>query len=244
MAQSMRFGESIDIAHDTARAFDPKEFMAATSHGRTVRLYDKGDVIFRQADAADAVFYIGKGKIKITVASHRGKAAVVGLLEAGDFLGEGCLTGQARRLSTATALTKCAVTRVDKAEMIRILEAEPSLRGLFTKHLLARNSRLEEDLADQVFNSSERRLARTLLLLANVGKEAPSQPVALEIDQGTLAEIVGTTRPRVSHFMNKFRKLGFISYDNRQLQVHESLSSVVLPPDDRRWETCSIDDHP
>jgi CRP/FNR family cyclic AMP-dependent transcriptional regulator len=214
-------------------SFDPKAFPASMSRGHAVGLHDKGGVIFQQAADADAVFFIGEGKIKLTVASRQGKTAVVGILGPGDFLGVGCLADQPRRLATATALTKCEVTRVGKGEMIRLLEADATFRELFTAHLLTRNSRIEEDLADQFFNSSERRLARTLLLLANVGQETVPQPIAMRIDQGTLAEIVGTTRPRVSHFMNKFRKLGFISYDSRHLQVHRSLSSVCHPADAR-----------
>ena len=184
-------------------------------------------MVFRQEGPADAVFYIQKGKIKLTVSSRPGKEAVVAILGVGEFFGEGCLIGQPLRLSTARAMVESEVTRVAKNEMIRVLHAEPAFGELFIAHLLTRNSRVEADLVDQLFNSSEKRLARTLLLLANFGKEGGPQPITTQISQETLAEIIGTTRPRVSHFMNKFRKLGFISY-NGHLQVHSSLLSVVL----------------
>ncbi|MDP2334638.1 MAG: Crp/Fnr family transcriptional regulator [Reyranella sp.] len=211
-------------AHST---FDPKAFLATVSHGRSVAEYHKGGVVFLQSSPADAVFYIQKGKIKIVVASKQGKEAVVALLGPGEFFGEGCLIGQPQRLATARALVDSEVTRVGKAEMIRVLHAEPSFGELFIAHLLTRNSRVEEDLVDQLFNSSEKRLARTLLLLANFGKEGGPQPITTPMSQETLAEIIGTTRPRVSHFMNKFRNLGFINY-NGHLQVHSSLLSVLL----------------
>ena len=208
-------------------AFDPKVFLATVGHGRTVTKHRKGDMVFQQADPADAVFYIRKGKIKIVVTSKQGKEAVVGILEPGEFFGEGCLIGQPLRLATAKAMTESQVVRVSKAEMLHVLHAEPTFAELFMTHLLTRNSRVEEDLVDQLFNSSEKRLARTLLLLANFGKEGGPQPITTPISQETLAEIIGTTRPRVSHFMNKFRKLGFIDY-NGHLQVHSSLLSVLL----------------
>ncbi len=207
--------------------FDAKAFLATVSHGRTIATYRKNAVVYVQASAADAVFYIQKGKVKIAVASNRGKEAVVAILGAGEFFGEGCLIGQPLRLATARALVESEIMRVGKAEMIRVLHAELAFGELFMAHLMTRNSRVEEDLVDQLFNSSEKRLARTLLLLANFGKEGGPQPITTPISQETLAEIVGTTRPRVSHFMNKFRKLGFISY-NGHLQVHSSLLSVVL----------------
>ena len=207
--------------------FDPKTFLATVNHGRTVSTYRKGAVVYRQADAADDVFYIQDGKVKIVVTSKQGKEAVVGILGPGEFFGEGCLIGQPLRLATAKTLTESAIMRVDKAEMLRVLHAEPAFGELFTAHLLTRNSRVEEDLVDQLFNSSEKRLARTLLLLANFGKEGGPQPITLPISQETLAEIVGTTRPRVSLFMNKFRKLGFIDY-NGHLRVHSSLLGVML----------------
>jgi CRP/FNR family cyclic AMP-dependent transcriptional regulator len=207
--------------------FDPKAFLDAVDRGHVVSSYRKDDVVFLQASPADAVFYIHKGKIKIVVTSQQGKEAVVGILGPGEFFGEGCLIGQPVRLATAKALTESDVTRVSKAEMIRILHAEPAFAELFMTHLLARNSRIEEDLVDQLFNSSEKRLARTLLILANFGKDGGPQPITTRISQETLAEIIGTTRSRVSHFMNKFRRLGFIDY-NGHMQVHSSLLSVVL----------------
>jgi CRP-like cAMP-binding protein len=208
-------------------AFDPKTFLATVNHGRTVTEYRAGDVVFLQASPADSVFYIQKGRIKIVVASKQGKEAVVALLGPGEFFGEGCLIGQPLRLSTARAMVASEVMRVSKAEMIRVLHTEPAFGELFTAHLLTRNSRVEEDLVDQLFNSSEKRLARTLLLLANFGKEGGPQPITTRISQETLAEIIGTTRSRVSQFMNKFRKLGFIEY-NGHLQIHSSLLSVIL----------------
>lgn len=212
---------------DKTAAFDPKIFLATVSRGLTVIDLVRGEVVFRQSADADAVFYIQTGKIKIMVTSQQGKEAVVGILGPGEFFGEGCLIGQPLRLATAQAMSESQVARVGKAEMLRVLQAEPTFAELFMTHLLTRNSRIEEDLVDQLFNSSEKRLARTLLLLANFGKEGGPQPITTHISQETLAEIIGTTRPRVSHFMNKFRKLGFITY-NGHLEVHSSLLSVVL----------------
>ena len=215
------------MAKNVESAFDPKLFLATVNRGHTVSDLRKEEVVFRQSDVADAVFYIRKGKVKIVVTSKQGKEAVVGMLGPGEFFGEGCLIGQPLRLATAKAMTESQVVRVSKAEMLHVLHAEPSFAELFMTHLLTRNSRVEEDLADQLFNSSEKRLARTLLLLANFGKEGGPQPITTPISQETLAEIIGTTRPRVSHFMNKFRKLGFIDYNGR-LEVHSSLLSVLL----------------
>lgn len=210
--------------------FDPKTFLRTVSRGRTEATYRKDAVVYRQAGPADAVFYVQKGKIKIAVASKQGKEAVIAILGPGEFFGEGCLIGQPLRLATAKAMVESEVMRVGKTEMIRVLHAEPAFGELFMAHLLTRNSRVEEDLVDQLFNSSEKRLARTLLILANFGKEDGPQPITTPISQATLAEIIGTTRPRVSHFMNKFRKLGFISY-NGHLRIHSSLLSVVLRDD-------------
>ena len=215
------------MARKETSAFDAKAFLATVNHGRSVSDYRRGDVVYLQEKSADAVFYIQKGKIKITVTSKQGKEAVIAILGPDEFFGEGCLIGQPLRLATATAMVESRVMRVDKVEMIRVLHEEASFGELFTAHLLTRNSRVEEDLVDQLFNSSEKRLARTLLLLANFGKEGGPQPITTPISQEMLAEIIGTTRPRVSHFMNKFRKLGFVSY-NGHLQVHSSLLSVVL----------------
>jgi CRP/FNR family transcriptional regulator, cyclic AMP receptor protein len=215
------------MARKTKKTFDPKAFLATVNHGRTVSTYRRDAIVFRQAGPADAVFYIRKGRIKIVVASQQGKEAVVAVLGPGEFFGEGCLIGQPLRLATARAMVDSEIMRVGKAEMVRVLHDEPSFGELFMAHLLTRNSRVEEDLADQLFNSSEKRLARTLLLLANFGKEGEAQPITTKISQETLAEIVGTTRPRVNTFMNKFRRLGFIDY-NGDLKVHNSLLSVIL----------------
>jgi CRP/FNR family cyclic AMP-dependent transcriptional regulator len=215
------------MAKRTLATFDPKTFLATVSRGRTVSDYRPGDVVFLQASPADAVFYVQKGKIKIVVASKQGKEAVIAILGPGEFFGEGCLNGQTQRLSTARAMVDSEVMRVGKAEMVRVLHDEPAFGELFMAHLLTRNSRVEEDLVDQLFNSSEKRLARTLLMLANFGKDGGPQAITTRISQETLAEIIGTTRPRVSHFMNKFRKLGFISY-NGHMEIHSSLLSVVL----------------
>ena len=209
-------------------AFDPKVLLATVNGGRSKFDYRKDGIIFSQGEAADAVFYIHKGKIKIVVTSEQGKEAVVAILGAGEFFGEGCLIAQPLRLATATALVESVVMRVEKAEMICVLHAEPAFAEVFTTHLLNRKNRAEEDLIDQLFNSSEKRLARTLLLLANFGKEGKTEAIETKISQETLAEMVGTTRPRICFFMNKFRKLGLIDYNNDGLRVHNSLLSVVL----------------
>ena len=209
------------------RSFNPKSFLARADGGRSIRRYRKDEIVFSQGSPADAVFYIQKGEVKIAVTSEQGKEAIVAILGAGQFLGEGCLNGQPLRLATATAITETHAMRVTKEEMTRVLHAEPAFAEMFMAHLLTRNSRVEEDLVDQLFNSSEKRLARTLLLLANFGKEGKPEPVITKISQETLADMVGTTRSRVSYFMNKFRKLGFINY-NGDLEVHSSLLNVVL----------------
>jgi CRP-like cAMP-binding protein len=227
MVTGRRAREPEIMAKKAVSTFDPKTFLATVNHGRTISNYAKNAVVFGQAGPADSVFYIHKGRIKLVVESEQGKEAVVALLGPGEFFGEGCLIGQPLRLATARAMVESAVMRVGKAEMIRVLHAEPSFGELFTAHLLMRNSRVEADLVDQLFNSSEKRLARALLMLAHFGKEGGPQPITTPMSQETLAEIIGTTRPRVSHFMNKFRKLGFIDY-NGHLQVHSSLLSVVL----------------
>lgn len=207
--------------------FDPNVFLSKVSGGRTVSEYRKSQIIYTQGDPADAVFYVQKGKAKVTVLSEQGKEAVIAMLGQGDFFGEGCLGGQALRLATVAALAECAIMRIPKSEIIRVIHEEPAFAELFIAHLLARNSRVEEDLVDQLFNSSEKRLARTLLLLANFGKEGEPEPILAKISQETLAEMVGTTRSRVSHFMNKFRQLGLIDY-NGNIKVHRSLLNVVL----------------
>jgi CRP/FNR family transcriptional regulator, cyclic AMP receptor protein len=207
--------------------FDPKVFLSKVNGGRAISDCRKDQIVYRQGDPADSVFYIRSGKVKATVVSEQGKEAVVALLGADDFFGEGCLAGQPLRLSTASAMTQCVIVRIAKADITRVIHEEPAFAELFISHLLARNSRVEEDLVDQLFNSSEKRLARTLLLLANFGKEGRPEPVIAKISQETLAEIIGTTRSRVSFFMNKFRELGLIDY-NGQIEVHSSLLNVVL----------------
>ena len=207
--------------------FDPQAFLATINRGRTVTIHRKNGVIFRQTAAADAVFYVMRGRVKIAVTSKQGKEAVVGIMGPTDFFGEGCLIGQPLRLATAKAMVECEIMRIDKTEMMRLLHEESTFAELFMKHLLTRNSRVEEDLVDQLFNSSEKRLARTLLLLSNFGEDYEPQSITTKISQETLAGIIGTTRPRVSQFMNKFRKLGFITY-NGHLQIHRSLLSVLL----------------
>jgi CRP/FNR family cyclic AMP-dependent transcriptional regulator len=213
------------------QAFDPKALLARAAKGRTLADYAKDRQVFLQGDQADAVFYIHKGKIKLTVVSQQGKEAVVALLGPGDFFGEGCLTGQSQRMASAGAMSDCSITRIEKAGLLRMLREQPAFSELFLRHLLSRNARMEEDLVDQLFNSSEKRLARVLLLLANFGKETDPEPVIPKISQETLAEIVGTTRSRVSFFMNRFRKLGFIRYESKtpsDLEVHSSLLNVIL----------------
>ncbi len=209
------------------RPFDPVEFLETAAKGRVVSAHQKKKVIFAQGDPADSVLYIKKGKIKVTVLSKQGKEAVVAILGVDEFLGEGCLIGQPKRLATATAMTDCVTMRVEKPEILQVLQDEPAFSKMFISHILARNARVEEDLVDQLFNSTEKRLARVLLLLANFGKEGRPEPIIAKISQETLAEMIGTTRSRVSHFMNKFRQMGFIDY-NGHLEVHSSLLSVVL----------------
>ena len=211
----------------TGTRFDPAVFLETAAQGRVVSTHPKRQIIFAQGQLADAVFYIKKGKVKVTVVSKQGKEAVVAILGADEFLGEGCLIGQPKRLATAVAMTECVTMRVEKAEILRVLQDESAFSQMFVSHILARNARIEEDLVDQLFNSTEKRLARVLLLLANFGKEGRPEPISAKISQETLAEMIGTTRSRVSHFMNKFRHLGFIDY-NGHLEVHSSLLSVVL----------------
>jgi CRP/FNR family transcriptional regulator, cyclic AMP receptor protein len=220
------------MATSTNGEFDPKAFLASVGAGRSIAKAREGQVIFSQGDPADALFYIQKGKVKVTTLSSHGKEAVVAILGAGDFFGEGCLAGQPLRISTVAALVDSSIVRLQKAAVIRVLHDEPAFSELFMAYLLARNIRMEADLIDQLFNSSEKRLARLLLLLANFGKDGKPQPVVAKISQETLAEMIGTTRSRVSSFMNKFRRLGFIEY-NGHLEVHSSLLSVVLHDDPR-----------
>jgi CRP/FNR family cyclic AMP-dependent transcriptional regulator len=207
--------------------FDPKDFLEKVGAGKEILEFHKNQKVFEQGDVADTVFYIQNGRVKLTVLSEQGKEAVVAILEPRQFFGEGCMNGHKLRISTATALEDCVIMAITKSAMITTLHDEPKFSELFMAYLLTRNSRIEEDLIDQLFNSSERRLARTLLLLANFGKEGSPQSINPNISQETLAEMIGTTRSRVSHFMNKFRKLGLISY-NGHIEVNNSLLSTVL----------------
>jgi CRP-like cAMP-binding protein len=209
--------------------FDPKTFLARAGVGKTVVNLKKKDAAFSQGDLSDAVFYIQKGKIQLTVVSKIGREATLGILSEGDFFGEGSLAGQALRMGSATAMTDCELLRIAKKEMMIALHRESKLSDLFVEYLLSRNIRYEEDLVDQLFNSSEKRLARILLLLAHFGKEGVPQTVIPKISQETLADMIGTTRSRVSFFMNRFRKLGFVHYNGGSgLQVHSSLLNIVL----------------
>jgi CRP-like cAMP-binding protein len=211
--------------------FDPKTFLSTLNGGRKIEALAKKQTIFAQGDSADAVYYIQEGKVKLTVVSDIGKEATIGILKEGDFFGEGCLTGQRLRLCSATAMTDCSVMKIDKKSMNEVLHREHAFSDMFVGYLLARNIRYEEDLVDQLFNSSEKRLARVLLLLAQFGKDGKPETIIPKMSQETLAEMIGTTRSRVSFFMNKFRKLGFIDYaggSEGRLQVHSSLLNIVL----------------
>jgi CRP/FNR family transcriptional regulator, cyclic AMP receptor protein len=207
--------------------FDPKRFLARAGEGKTISKYRKDEIVFAQGAVADAVFYIQQGKVKLTVASKQGKDAVIAIVGPGDFFGEGCLNGHALRIATTRAVDECVITRLEKGAMIAAIHDEPDFSELFMSHLLTRNGRIEEDLIDQLFNSSEKRLARLLLLLANFGKEGSPQPIVGKFSQEMLAEMIGTTRSRVSFFMNRFRDMGFIDY-NGHIEVRSSLLSVVL----------------
>ena len=215
------------VAAKKLSKFNPTAFLSTMDGGRKIAAFPKKQPIFVQGDSSDAVFYIQKGKVRLTVVSKTGKEATIGILNEGDFFGKGCLTGQALRLCSATAMTDCTVMRIDKESMMEVLHQEHAFSDMFVAHLLTRNIRYEEDLVDQLFNSSEKRLARILLLLAHFGKEGKPEGAIPKISQETLAEMVGTTRPRVNFFMNKFRKLGLIRYDGG-LEVHSSLLNVVL----------------
>ena len=211
-----------------AAPFNPKTFLTQFDGGKTLLQCRKNQVLFSQGDAADAVFYIQEGRVTLTVVSPQGKEAVVAILEPAAFFGESCLTGQLVRMVTATALDKAVIVRIDKAAMIRVLHDQAAFAELFLAYLLSRNVRIQEDLVDQLFNSAEKRLARTLLLLAHFGKEGKPEPVIAKISQETLAEMVGTTRSRVSFFLNRFRKLGFLDYNGGGMHVHSSLINIVL----------------
>jgi len=207
--------------------FNPREFLSRVGSGRVISRYRTNDPIFAQGETANCVFYILSGEVKLSVLSEHGREAVVALLRGDEFFGEGCLAGQKQRIATASAMTDCEIMRIEKEAIVRTLNEEPSFSELFVAHLLHRTIRAEADLVDQLFNSSEKRLARALLLLANFGKEGRPEQILTKISQETLAEMIGTTRSRVSFFMNKFRRLGFISY-NGKIEVHSSLLSVVL----------------
>src|SRR5665213_2331231 len=215
------------VIRPSRAAFDPLGFLSRPNAGKTVEKYEKNQKIFSQGDVADAIFFIQKGKVKITVLSEHGKEAVVGILAAGQFFGESCLDGAKLRTATSHAMEECLITSITKTAMLAALAREPKFAEFFMGYLLSRNSRIEDDLIDQLFNSSEKRLARLLLLLANFGREGGTEPVAVTLSQETLAEMIGTTRSRVSFFMNKFRKKGFISY-NGKIEVHSSLLDAVL----------------
>jgi CRP/FNR family cyclic AMP-dependent transcriptional regulator len=215
------------MASKSGPPFNPKSFLAVVGEGRSIGRYPKDAIIFSQGDPADAVFYIQRGKLKVTIVSEQGREAVVAVLGTNDFFGEGCLAGQARRIATVATMTDSVIVRLEKAAIVRVIQKEPSFSGMFIAHLLARAIRVEADLVDQLFNSSEKRLARMLLLLANFGKDEKPEPILAKISQETLADMIGTTRSRVSFFMNKFRKLGLIDY-NGSIEVRSSLLNVVL----------------
>jgi CRP-like cAMP-binding protein len=209
-------------------SFNPKSFLAKVGNGRSIGKYSKDQVIFSQGDTGDAVFYVQKGKVKITVVSEQGKEAVVVILGPDDFFGEGCLAGQLQRISTVTAMTESVIARLEKEAIVRLIHEKPAFSEMFIAHLLGRTIRVEADLVDQLFNSSEKRLARMLLLLANFGQDSKPEPIIAKISQETLAEMIGTTRSRVSAFMNKFRELGFIDYNGSGIEIHSSLLNAVL----------------
>ncbi len=212
---------------EVVNSFDPLAFLATVGTARTITQCLKDHKIFSAGEPSDAIFYLQKGRVKLTVTSEQGKEAVLAILAPGNFFGEACLTGQTVRMATATSMAPCSILRIEKAEMLRVLQEEHALSGLFISHLLSRNMRVEEDLVDQLFNSSEKRLARALLLLAHYGNAGKPDRVVPEVSQQVLAEMIGTTRSRVSFFMNRFRKLGFIKY-NGGLQVRSSLLNMVL----------------
>jgi CRP/FNR family transcriptional regulator, cyclic AMP receptor protein len=217
------------VAAKKLNKFDTKTFLSTINGGRRIEVFSKQQTIFAQGGSSDAVFYIKEGKVKLTVVSQIGKEATIGILNGGDFFGEGCLTGQPLRLCSATAMTDCSVMKIGKSSMMEVLHREHEFSDMFVAYLLTRNIRYEEDLVDLLFNSSEKRLARILLLLAHFGKEGKAETVVPKISQETLAEMIGTTRSRVSFFMNRFRKLGFIDYDGGTgFQVHSSLLNIVL----------------
>jgi CRP/FNR family transcriptional regulator, cyclic AMP receptor protein len=217
------------VASKKLSTFDPKTFLSTINGGRKIEPFRQKQTIFSQGDSSDTVFYIRDGKVKLTVVSQIGKEATIGILNKGDFFGEGCLTGQPLRLCSATAMTDCSVMKIDKKSMVEVLHQQHAFSDMFVAYLLTRNIRYEEDLVDQLFNSSEKRLARILLLLAHFGKDGKPETLIPKMSQEALAEMIGTTRSRVSFFMNRFRALGFIDYDGGSgLQVHSSLLNIVL----------------
>jgi CRP/FNR family transcriptional regulator, cyclic AMP receptor protein len=216
------------MASNKIQRIEPRTFLASVVAGRSAVKYERGQSIFQQGEAADAVFYIQNGKVQITVISEQGKEGVIGMLEAGEFLGEGCLAGQPLHLASASATVESAIVRIEKDAMIRALHDEPTFSQQFMTYLLSRNVQIEADLVDQLFNSSEKRLARVLLLLAHFGKDAKLEPIIPSINQEILAARVGTTRSRINYFMNKFRQLGFVEYDSGTLKVHSSLLNVIV----------------
>jgi CRP/FNR family transcriptional regulator, cyclic AMP receptor protein len=217
----------VNVGNAVKNSFDPKVFLSKVGNGKTILEFHSNQNVFAQGSVADRIFYIQKGRVKLTVVSEHGKEAVVGILEPGQFFGESCMNGHALRIATTTAMEECVITSITKEAMIELLREEPKFSELFMAYLLTRNGRIQEDLIDQLFNSSEKRLARLLLLLAHFGREGTPQPILVDISQETLAEMIGTTRSRVSFFMNKFRKLGLISY-NGKIEVHNSLLNAVL----------------
>jgi CRP-like cAMP-binding protein len=228
-AGAVREFEQTEIGKNRMRpAFDPKKFLASAGVGRSMVPFRKGEIVYTQGDPADSVFYIQKGKVKHTVVSGHGKEAIVGLLGPDEFFGEDCLAGQSHRTTTVAAVADCTVLRLDKTTIARVINHEPTLSKLFIEHLLNRTIRVEADLVDQLFNSSEKRLARLLLLLANFGGESRPEPNIGKISQESLAEMIGTTRSRVSFFMNRFRRLGYIDYEHDGVEVHSTLLNVVL----------------
>src|ERR1700674_202912 len=222
----------VDMSPKQQLSFDLKSFLAKEGEGKTLGHYRKDEHIFAQGELADAIFYIHSGRVKLTVNSDKGKEAVIAILEPGNYFGEGCLAGQKVRMSTVTALSECSILRLAKGLVVRLLQEEPAFSEAFVSFLLSRNIRIEEDLVDQLFNSSEKRLARVLLLLANFGKEGRPEPIIAKISQETLAEMIGTRGPRINFFMNKFRKLGLIEYHSGKydggLNVHSSLLNIIV----------------
>lgn len=216
------------VSNKKQQEFSPEDFLATIGGGRKIVSFPKKQLVFVQGAACDAVYYIQQGRVKITVLSKTGKEATIGILNPGDFIGEDCLVGRPIRLTSATTMTECSFMRIEKQSMLAVLHKEHALSDMFTAYLLARNIRYEEDLVDQLFNSSEKRLARVLLLLAQFGKEGRKEKAIATMSQETLAEMVGTTRSRVSFFMNRFRKLGFVDYSSKSIEVHSSLLNIVL----------------